>query len=563
MSKDRRKFRRYYKKSPMKIFLGDASVDAESVDYSLDGIAAFVPDGDSLHIGDEIKLDLAALNAKLTGRIVRAQRTVGGYMVAISRTGILSGRVEDFSLGDILLGIHRSGKTGLLHFTSGKVHKVVYLKDGDMIFASSNLRTDWLGDLLLQAGKITKEQYDESTEQMKKTHRRHGVVMVEMGFIDAKTLQWAIKTAVENVIVSLFAYREGNFMFHEGPLPTSERVTLRLSVANLIYRGMKRIRDTKYLEFLCPPINTALALSTDPMNLYQDVHLMEADRRVLTLVDSTRTIEDIIEQSGQPGHDVLSCLAALIAFGMVEVKDENHEDAPPVAPESISEKPRASMQQDILNSIENMYQACRSGSYYDVLSVTKNSTKDAIKRSYYRLAKEFHPDRHYTLPEDMKDKLTAIFTTLHTAYNTLTSDAQRAHYDSMAAKEKISPKDTAALAEENYQKGREAFAMGNYTQAERLFAEAAYLDANNHKFHFQHGLSMAKLGKFKDAERALRRALMGDPFNADYLAEIGFVYLKLDLQLRAKGSFERALRFRLGHKRAMEGMRRVQQSVPQ
>lgn len=40
--------------------------------------------------------------------------------------------------------------------------------------------------------------------------------------------------------------------------------------------------------------------------------------------------------------------------------------------------------------------------YYDVLNVSKNATKDEIKKSYRRLAMKFHPDRNTNDPDAEK-----------------------------------------------------------------------------------------------------------------------------------------------------------------
>jgi uncharacterized protein HemY len=68
------------------------------------------------------------------------------------------------------------------------------------------------------------------------------------------------------------------------------------------------------------------------------------------------------------------------------------------------------------------------------------------------------------------------------------------------------------------------------------------------------GLALVKEKRYREAERALREALKHDPFNPDYLAELGHIYLKLDLFLRAKSSFETALKYNPSHEKAASGL---------
>jgi Flp pilus assembly protein TadD len=87
-----------------------------------------------------------------------------------------------------------------------------------------------------------------------------------------------------------------------------------------------------------------------------------------------------------------------------------------------------------------------------------------------------------------------------------------------------------------------------------LFAEAAYYDSSIPNYHFFHGKAMSLMGKYKDAEMALNRALKGDPANPEIFAELGFIYLKLRMTKLAKASFERALRLDPTHSRAGEAL---------
>jgi DnaJ-class molecular chaperone len=68
-------------------------------------------------------------------------------------------------------------------------------------------------------------------------------------------------------------------------------------------------------------------------------------------------------------------------------------------------------------------QILRRKDFYKELSLPKNATKDEIKKSYFKLAKEFHPDVNKA--PSAKDK----FATVNEAYETLSDDQKRKIYD--------------------------------------------------------------------------------------------------------------------------------------
>ena len=64
--------------------------------------------------------------------------------------------------------------------------------------------------------------------------------------------------------------------------------------------------------------------------------------------------------------------------------------------------------------------------YYEILGVSKDASKDAIKRAYRNLALKFHPDR---VPADQKKDAEEKFKEMSEAYAVLSDDQKRAQYD--------------------------------------------------------------------------------------------------------------------------------------
>jgi molecular chaperone DnaJ len=63
--------------------------------------------------------------------------------------------------------------------------------------------------------------------------------------------------------------------------------------------------------------------------------------------------------------------------------------------------------------------------YYDTLGVTKNASKDEIKKAFHKLAHKYHPDK--------KDGDEAKFKEINEAYQVLSDDAKRQQYDNFGS----------------------------------------------------------------------------------------------------------------------------------
>lgn len=77
--------------------------------------------------------------------------------------------------------------------------------------------------------------------------------------------------------------------------------------------------------------------------------------------------------------------------------------------------------------IEGLY--CGKENCYDVLGITRETSKAEMARAYRQLARKHHPDMHKT--QEAKAKAAERFTLIATAYEILKDDESRKDYDDM------------------------------------------------------------------------------------------------------------------------------------
>src|SRR6185295_3525045 len=125
-------------------------------------------------------------------------------------------------------------------------------------------------------------------------------ILVEQSFITPKDLFAAVTHQVKEIIMSLFTWIEGDYLFQEGVLPSEELITLRISTARLIYEGVHRNHDWTRLRREIPPLNTPLQITTDPLTLFQDAGLDAPTQQLISQIDGTKTVEEIFRRSALP-----------------------------------------------------------------------------------------------------------------------------------------------------------------------------------------------------------------------------------------------------------------------
>ena len=499
----------------------------------------------------------------------------------------LSGDIKQMTIPWLFQGIRARSGTGTAVFdyiqdqTAKKVVKKVYFKDGDITFAASNLQEDWLGRSLVRAGKLTEQQCMASEELVPKTGRKQGAILVELGFLTPQALVEGVKFQVKRIILTLFSLRMGSYSFVEAPLPMADIIPLQMSTGNVILEGVTSLEWQAIRKSL--PAPTAIVRpATDPSCLFQDASLTDEQRTVFSFIDGKRSIEEICGLSGVGDFNALKALYLLLALRMAEIgkikTDAEMEFAREAVREAIRptrekkeekkpEEPSRPAEPEVVASretIQEAYDALATRDQYQVLGVTVTSTAQQIKHAYFRLAKSYHPDRHFDpAMADMKSKLESLFDRIHKAYTTLSDQVRRAEYDTAAAKKAAQPqrpaasdefverrgedyqehyKENAVRAADQFNNGMKEFKVGNYWGAVEAFTWATRLDPIKAPYFYYQGLCLMNIPRRKhEAEESLQKSIEIDPTKIEYHIELSNLYLQSGLKTKALGVLNNAL----------------------
>jgi hypothetical protein len=228
---------------------------------------------------------------------------------------------------------------------------------------------------------------------------------------------------------------------------------------------------------------------------------------VWTRFDGATTLKDLIVMTGFPTPKAVDIVRKLRAIGAILLPGEV---APPkVAPrrtppqgvrarpdsDQAIEKPTTrvaaaavispedakAMAEDVEISLEErdriltMHRRIRADDALVILGVADRADKKAVKRAYFQLSKDFHPDRFYgKRTGSFKMRLDDIFQAINAAYAELSDDKPRGRRPSTPAPSSSSPIDHAA---EVFDRACQAEVSGDLEGALRLFAQALRLDA--------------------------------------------------------------------------------------
>lgn len=490
-----------------------------------------------------------------------------------------AGEIKDLTIPWILQDIRIGKKTGTIVFAHDDEVQKVYFKEGDVLFASSNRKEDRLGEFLLRKGKITQAQLDKSSETVNKTGKQLGAVLFEMGALSSQDLVEQVKFQVKEIILRLFGWRDGHYIFDSGSLPLSEIIPLRMSTGDLIIEGVRDL-DWKVVRKSLPPLNMVIRPASDPSLLFQSAHLDQDQRTVFSLIDGEKSIQELCSASGVGDFNTLKALYVLLAIRMAEQGEIKTEDEKKFAREAVretvgtkedkQEKPEITAEMLTKEMIQDAHNSLAIQNHYEVLGVGRSATTKEIRKAYFNLSKLYHPDRHFERGmDDMKVHLEALFTRIHDAYTTLSSQEKREEYNTDLASglkqhqtatvsqpwKKTSNKETAEV---QFKEGVKQFNAGNYWGADEAFQWALRLDPDNAAYVFYRGLTLSRIPRRgHESEEYFVNAIQLAPKKIEYYLELGNFYAKRGVKAKALSVYQDALQHDPTSAQILEAIKKV------
>ena len=101
----------------------------------------------------------------------------------------LTGNLETFNLNSIFQLLSDDQKTGVLKVRNEDKEIRIYIKDGEIIYATGSQKRDRLGQFLKNNNLISQEQLQASLKKARTEKKVLGKVLIEQGILNSQKLQ--------------------------------------------------------------------------------------------------------------------------------------------------------------------------------------------------------------------------------------------------------------------------------------------------------------------------------------------------------------------------------------
>lgn len=266
----------------------------------------------------------------------------------------LNGRLETIPLGEVIRMLARSNKTGCLRVEAGSMEGKIYLRDGDLLYATTR-RDDDLRSDLLNAGYVDPEDW----QLVERREKVIGDVLADgMTEIDLKDF---IAEQGTEVIFRLERPGRGTFDFGEEVAP---RYDAGLTVDFEICLADAQHRATLWeeIEEAIPGVSVPLRMARELPEGARDVTVTTDTWRLLAALGGTGTVEEVAHRVGTTDFKVARALATMVRQGLLELAPEKEKKSTFNAPE-FSEASESDLPP--LHEQEEEEEIFRVGSYHE------------------------------------------------------------------------------------------------------------------------------------------------------------------------------------------------------
>jgi hypothetical protein len=259
----------------------------------------------------------------------------------------LTGTLEDFGIAEILQLIGQQAKSGILHLRSKDDEIHIAISDGNVVRAESAGRKahERLGNMLVRAEIITPEELDYALEVQKRTLRRLGDIVVEVGFVTKDGLREMTALQTTETVYRLFHWKSGTYAFEPGDVEWDRETVTPLRAESVLMEGFRQVDEWPMIrrritspamtferlrsldpEPIAPPdeegkddVDGAFDALGEPSEKKGEfASLGRNERRVFELAEPGRTVEKIVALSRLGEFETSKALLNLANLGYLK-----------------------------------------------------------------------------------------------------------------------------------------------------------------------------------------------------------------------------------------------------
>ncbi len=465
------------------------------------------------------------------------------------------GKLEKGYLANILIGIHCSKFTGTLGLTKDDIKKVISFASGKPVSSRSNILKESLGAMLVSKGRITESQLKEIVNEVRDSDGlKIGQVLITRKVLTNFELDELLKNQIIDRIKRCLFWDYGDYKIVEGKFAEAGKVSVDESLPEIIYRASSNNENIEFLLKSVPVNSMPVKTGSGSVDI-NDLRISGKELSIFRQINGIKNVDAIMKDSKSDEKFVLGFIYALTMLGIVTLKSvslnqdstDNQAERKGPLQSGISVKSKK-----LYEGIQSKLEQIKGKNFFEYFGADQNASMNDIKTEYFKIAKDFHPDK---LPKDfsfeMKKDGEKLFSMITDAYNTLADSQKRTDYLSKISLEAQGTGQAPSQileSEIEFQKGQILLKKADFEGACEHFKRAIALYPDEAEYFVHLGMALFRKGaKVRDsvlianAKKEIEKGISKNPnLDRSYLF-LGHIYKFEKNTEKAKNFYQKAL----------------------
>jgi hypothetical protein len=255
----------------------------------------------------------------------------------------LKGTLRRSPFPKLVRQLARTKSTGSLYLLNGNTKKVVFFDRGEPISVRSNVTAECLGQILAREGLITQAQCDQTLESIRRTGKKQGELLIEMGILSEGNLRYGLEAQLRHKLFDIFAWDDGRYQYKPDIAGDDYGLRFNTDAQGLILTALLETSDEpRAAAALEPYLDRFPVIDAD-----QDIRLdlTPEERYFLACLDGSRDIGELLTAADPPVPSAALLLYAAIQSGIAKLaKTQRQPRSRPTPPTDGRTRPDAELE---------------------------------------------------------------------------------------------------------------------------------------------------------------------------------------------------------------------------
>lgn len=220
-------------------------------------------------------------------------------------------------------------KTGTLRVTSFGKSKRILFENGNIISAYSEFSEDSFRSVIKRMVLLPPNQQAELELELGANDEEFARKVIEKGYVTEREFLEVLKRQNQDIILSLFEWNTGDFVFFENQLPERKPIALKIPIQGIIERGIDRAKKRRLLRSKVPDEGFYKVIDNDFRRVMIDnPRTPENVRDLFEALSEPLSIRHIIDETGLTEFEVVVILARYLDEEKLDIVIPEKEKIP-------------------------------------------------------------------------------------------------------------------------------------------------------------------------------------------------------------------------------------------